>query len=504
MEAPIENRDLRARDNQIEGKAGLSALSPESGRSGQGSAAVRSGLAVACALVSFLVTNGSIYPAVAQVNPVIREGATLFGVAVLAAVVMVAYRAPWLLRPRLFSGIALGSLTLYLGCDLTGLSYASPGLLLLGSCADSLAEAWLFVLAYVAFAQLPDERRPAVALGACLCAYLTEPFVGVLAPPVAVILNGILFAVLFWCVRPLVRRPLEEVSSSEPQAEMAVANPRSYLPVSHLLFVTVFVFSVAQGFALALPGPFNEAPALPLAFVPLAVILLVYIVGRRLPNADGLFSLCALLIIAGMVLQPSDRLVSAAGCSLAGTFIDAGAACFSLLLVLLVGSIAARNRLMALPTAALMLGLYWLGVCVGAASGNAAMALFGRTADALVWVNFAASLGFVAFCFLALKGVSFVEVVGGILPPEPAEVPSVEADSLERRVAKVAERFGLTPREHEVCTLLAQGRTVGVIRERLVISLNTARFHTKNIYAKLGVHSQQELIDLVEGCQETV
>lgn len=59
--------------------------------------------------------------------------------------------------------------------------------------------------------------------------------------------------------------------------------------------------------------------------------------------------------------------------------------------------------------------------------------------------------------------------------------------------------YGLTPREGEVFALLAQGRTVGVIREKLVISLNTARFHTKNIYVKLGVHSQQELIDVVEG-----
>ena len=46
--------------------------------------------------------------------------------------------------------------------------------------------------------------------------------------------------------------------------------------------------------------------------------------------------------------------------------------------------------------------------------------------------------------------------------------------------------------------LLASGRTVGVIREKLTISLNTARYHTKNVYAKLGVHSQQELIDLVD------
>ena len=63
------------------------------------------------------------------------------------------------------------------------------------------------------------------------------------------------------------------------------------------------------------------------------------------------------------------------------------------------------------------------------------------------------------------------------------------------RPRRVATRW---PRETEVFALLAQGRTVGVIREKLVISLNTARFHTKNIYAKLGVHSQQELIDVVE------
>jgi len=31
-----------------------------------------------------------------------------------------------------------------------------------------------------------------------------------------------------------------------------------------------------------------------------------------------------------------------------------------------------------------------------------------------------------------------------------------------------------------------------------VLSRNTVKTHVQNIYAKLGVHSQQELIDLVE------
>lgn len=32
-----------------------------------------------------------------------------------------------------------------------------------------------------------------------------------------------------------------------------------------------------------------------------------------------------------------------------------------------------------------------------------------------------------------------------------------------------------------------------------MLSRNTVKTHVQNIYAKLGVHSQQELIDVVEG-----
>lgn len=495
-------------------------------------ASVRVAAALACALFSFLATNGSIYPAVAAVDPWVRESATLFGVAVLGALVGVARYRPCWLHVRLFNGLALASVAAYLLLDGTGLVLHSPWLLMAGSLLDSLAEAWLFVLAYVAFAQLDASRRPVVAMSACLAAYLLQPWANALAPTAAVAANALCFVVLFLCVRSLVEAPLREARRSEPPAEMAVANPQSFLPSGHLLFVTIFVFSIAQGLVIALPGPFNEAPALPVAFLPLAVILIAYLARRRMPNADGLFALCALLIIAGMFLQPSDRMVSGGMVSASNTLIEAGASCFNLLLVLLVGSIAGRNRVTALPTAALVLALYWSGVGIGAVLGNSAMALLGWTEEALVWTSFASAMIFVTFCFVALKNVSFADAIGAIRPPSPL-LPPVEmtADEdgrvdesdgacgggeecekvalsagfvsakdtvLGDRCAAVAADYGLTPREGEVFALLAQGRTVGVVREKLVISLNTARFHTKNIYAKLGVHSQQELIDLVE------
>ncbi len=51
-------------------------------------------------------------------------------------------------------------------------------------------------------------------------------------------------------------------------------------------------------------------------------------------------------------------------------------------------------------------------------------------------------------------------------------------------------RLGLTSREREVLTLIAEGRSNGEIAERLVISRKTASVHVSNILAKLGVSTR--------------
>ncbi|MCI8424127.1 MAG: hypothetical protein HFJ72_00445 [Adlercreutzia sp.] len=64
--------------------------------------------------------------------------------------------------------------------------------------------------------------------------------------------------------------------------------------------------------------------------------------------------------------------------------------------------------------------------------------------------------------------------------------------------AKVSFQHALTSREQEVLRLLAAGRSQRYIQEVLVISEGTVRTHIKHVYQKLGVHSKQELIDLVD------
>lgn len=56
----------------------------------------------------------------------------------------------------------------------------------------------------------------------------------------------------------------------------------------------------------------------------------------------------------------------------------------------------------------------------------------------------------------------------------------------------------MTERETEIFAMLARGRNGQYVMDHYVISRNTVKSHVKHIYAKLGVHSQQELIDLVE------
>ena len=81
----------------------------------------------------------------------------------------------------------------------------------------------------------------------------------------------------------------------------------------------------------------------------------------------------------------------------------------------------------------------------------------------------------------------------------PSSAVRPGADDFARRCEAVATRFELTPRERDVFTLIARGRTLGVVSRELGIAEGTARTHMGHIYAKLGVHKQQELIDLVEG-----
>ena len=77
-----------------------------------------------------------------------------------------------------------------------------------------------------------------------------------------------------------------------------------------------------------------------------------------------------------------------------------------------------------------------------------------------------------------------------------------EADGARRaRCDEVARAHDLTAREADVLYLLAKGRNVSYIKEKLYISEGTAKTHVHHVYKKLNVHSQQELMALIDGVE---
>lgn len=131
----------------------------------------------------------------------------------------------------------------------------------------------------------------------------------------------------------------------------------------------------------------------------------------------------------------------------------------------------------ALHNAGLLAG-WLLGTAAYTAGGLDSMPLHAATA-----VLVAALIG----CVAALGGRAG-------MPLDGEERKQLLAEK-RRRIA--AER-GLSKREQELFDLMACGCDRQAIQDRLFISKNTVKTHTRNIYAKLGVHSADELRSLVD------
>lgn len=101
-----------------------------------------------------------------------------------------------------------------------------------------------------------------------------------------------------------------------------------------------------------------------------------------------------------------------------------------------------------------------------------------------------------AFLFLALtltfQGESFGTVWNLVTKL------SVRTGKFRRACRSIERDFRLTPRESEIMGLVLRGRNGTYIEEQLVISKSTFQTHMRNLYHKLDVHSNQELLDVLE------
>lgn len=96
----------------------------------------------------------------------------------------------------------------------------------------------------------------------------------------------------------------------------------------------------------------------------------------------------------------------------------------------------------------------------------------------------------------AASGEDEASFPGAPNPPAPSFAVPSGSEAVDA-VGRLAADAQLTAREQEVLSLLAEGRSAPFVAEYLCIERSTAKTHIARIYAKLGVHTRQELISLV-------
>ncbi len=134
-------------------------------------------------------------------------------------------------------------------------------------------------------------------------------------------------------------------------------------------------------------------------------------------------------------------------------------------------------------------GMWTLGPAIGIAAGTA-MGAFGLATPEAVVLLTAAVVLVMVFSYTYLFSEADADFLADSLPQRRR--------MFRERCAAVADRFELTPREREVMQLIATGKDMAAMQEILVLSKSTVSTHREHVYHKMGIHSKQELIALID------
>ncbi|NHM16242.1 LuxR family transcriptional regulator [Eggerthellaceae bacterium zg-887] len=196
---------------------------------------------------------------------------------------------------------------------------------------------------------------------------------------------------------------------------------------------------------------------------------------------------------------------------------------FELFLWCVLSIIAYQRNVAALRVFGLGFGCYLAGSGIGWLFGSRVFGeLLSAFGDTIPYMTMAFAVLACAFLIFSERELDLLFGSGGDVPSledlisreveqaeaseasEPVETQIVHKGLFQEATQAIAASHGLSPRETDVLRCLARGYDANATAEKLHISWNTVRTHTRNLYTKLDVHSQQELIGLVDEARHSV
>lgn len=396
------------------------------------------------------------------------------------------------------------------GALLAATTSISPAVVAASALAAGIGMGLVMPFYFEAFAHYPS-RRVAIAFGIMSLGGMAANMLLEFAPDVvSLAAYAVLLGASALCLGNAHRTEPAESEGGAAERERRGTAPHARDALSKHDFLDVFLVSGVCTFALSIVygildtaatgGSASPATSILISQfggIAAAVVFLAYFGTRAKPAPSLLFNVVFGILATGILFLPflsNDYAVSL------NILAAAGWKLVMLALFYLVVTTYAHSRAKLLVGISLAYALPRFGLFVGQ---NVAQLLgVGSTAD---FVRTTA----VAFFLLYL--ILMVIWMVNSHERKRAETQARAADKLLGRFAQeqesvrklrcdaLADDRGLTNREKDILYLLAQGRDLAFICETLFLSKNTVKSYQKTIYAKLDVHSKQEIIDLVHG-----
>lgn len=267
--------------------------------------------------------------------------------------------------------------------------------------------------------------------------------------------------------------------------------PKFTFPWKPLAVLCIYAFAYGMRVQQLPPGA-GVHSSLSTALVMGVFFLVVYFFSDRF-SISALFRSPLLLMVCGLLLIPAEGFL---GTEAAGYLISMGMTLMSLLISLLFYDLAKRMGIAVIALFGVMrvnsLFNLWGSQC---AEGLNALGLSANVQDIVITV--AVVLLVLASTLMLLSEKDLASRWGiKLLETENLEEESLRAEAVAERCDAVSNQYHLSPREDEICRLMAQGKTNGEIERELFIASGTLKAHIQHIYVKCGVHSRKELLEM--------
>lgn len=441
----------------------------------------------------YWLLNYCAFPLFDSVSLWTREISAIVGGVALIAIALIVYWQPQVLRRFFLSGVlvclGLGFISMFAGLYL---SSAAP--LFVGASLVTIGISMASVIAGLACTTLGMRTMGVCIAVAYVVSYVLRFFFTSLSTEVNLLLFiAIPFLTLLLCYS-LVRPILKKILVAESPAQTAVTSPDSLLPFAHQVFITLVIFRFIYGYSLTF-GETERTPLLPIfVLVPLAAYALFLFIRKNPLNPDTLFRISILFSVAGFLIP------SVAGTQsdvIASNLLSSGTGFFEILMNFVLVALAAKNSMNALVVLTWGNAMASLGTIFGANLGRLANQYYYVDHGVISMISACIVFGLVIYILATQRNFSFSDTISKVEAASPV-FSGERTQDFDQRCLELSESAELTPRESEIFLLLAQGRNARFIQEKLVVSYNTVKTHVSHIYAKMGVHTHQELIDLVE------